>query len=34
MAGGKWIVRDGHHVAEDETFARYLAALARLEPRR
>lgn len=34
MAGGKWIVRDGHHVAEDETFARYLAALARIEPRR
>jgi formimidoylglutamate deiminase len=34
MAGGKWIVRDGHHVAEDETFARYRAALARLDPRR
>ena len=34
MAGGKWIVRDGHHVAEEVTFARYRAALARIDPRR
>jgi len=31
MAGGRWIVRDGHHVAEVEVFARYLAALARVD---
>ena len=31
MAGGKWIVRDGHHIAEEEVFARYRAALARLD---
>jgi formimidoylglutamate deiminase len=30
MSGGKWIVRDGHHAAEDAIFARYRAALARL----
>jgi formimidoylglutamate deiminase len=33
MAGGKWIVRDGHHVAEEEIFARYRAALARMDGR-
>jgi formimidoylglutamate deiminase len=31
MAGGKWIVRDGRHHAEEEVFARYSAALARLD---
>ncbi len=31
MAGGKWIVRDGRHFAEDEVFARYRAALAHME---
>ena len=31
MAGGKWIVRDGHHIAEEEIFARYRAALARTD---
>ena len=31
MAGGKWIVRDGHHVAEAEVLARYRAALARID---
>jgi formimidoylglutamate deiminase len=31
MAGGIWIVRDGHHVAEAEVFARYRAALARID---
>ena len=31
MAGGIWIVRDGHHVAETEVFARYRAALARID---
>jgi len=31
MAGGKWIVRDGHHIAEAEVFARYRAALARID---
>ena len=34
MVGGKWIVRDGRHAAEEETFARYRAALARIDPRR
>jgi formimidoylglutamate deiminase len=34
MAGGKWIVRDGRHVAEAEVFARYRAALARIDARR
>jgi formimidoylglutamate deiminase len=29
MAGGKWIVRNGRHVAETEVLARYRAALAR-----
>ena len=31
MAGGKWIVRDGRHAAEEEVLARYRAALARLD---
>ena len=31
MAGGTWIVRDGRHFAEEEVFARYRAALARME---
>ena len=31
MAGGKWIVREGRHVAQDEVFGRYRAALARLD---
>ena len=31
MAGGNWIVRDGRHIAEVEVFARYRAALARLD---
>jgi formimidoylglutamate deiminase len=31
MAGGNWIVRDGRHVAEAEVFARYRAALARVD---
>ncbi len=31
MAGGKWIVRDGRHAAEDEVLARYRAALVRLD---
>jgi formimidoylglutamate deiminase len=31
MAGGKWIVRDGHHDAETEVLARYRAALARID---
>jgi len=31
MAGGKWIVREGHHIAEEEIFARYRAALARID---
>ena len=31
MAAGKWIVRDGHHVAEAGVFARYCAALARVD---
>ena len=30
LAGGQWIVRGGHHIAEDPIFARYSAALARL----
>ena len=34
MAGGKWIVRDGRHVAEVEVFARYRAALARIDAAR
>ena len=34
MAGGRWIVRDGHHVAEAEVFARYRAALARIDAAR
>jgi formimidoylglutamate deiminase len=34
MASGKWIVRDGHHVAEEETFGRYRATLTRMDPRR
>ncbi len=31
MAGGKWIVREGRHVAEEEVFGRYRAALARID---
>jgi formimidoylglutamate deiminase len=31
MAGGKWIVRDGRHIAEVEVLARYRAALARVD---
>jgi len=31
MAGGKWIVHAGRHVAQEETFARYRATLARLD---
>jgi len=31
MSGGVWIVRDGHHAHETETFARYRAALRSLE---
>jgi formimidoylglutamate deiminase len=31
MAGGKWVVRDGHHVAEEAIFTRYRAALARMD---
>ena len=31
MAGGKWIVREGRHVAEEEIFSRYRAALARID---
>jgi len=31
MAGGKWIVREGRHVAEVEIFSRYRAALARID---
>ena len=31
MSGGVWIVRDGHHARETETFARYRAALRSLE---
>ena len=31
MAGGKWIVREGRHVAEVEVFSRYRAALARID---
>ena len=31
MAGGNWIVREGHHVAETEVFARFVAALARID---
>jgi formimidoylglutamate deiminase len=31
MAGGKWIVRDGHHIVEAEIFTRYRAALARID---
>jgi formimidoylglutamate deiminase len=34
MAGGKWIVRDGHHVAEALVFARYRATLARIDTTR
>ena len=34
MAGGKWIVRDSRHVAEAEVFARYVAALARIDTTR
>ena len=34
MAGGKWIVRDGRHQAEEEIFARYSAALARMDASR
>lgn len=30
IAGGRFIVRDGHHAEEDAVFARYRAALARL----
>ena len=30
MAGGKWIVRDGRHAAEEAVFERYRAALARV----
>jgi formimidoylglutamate deiminase len=30
MAGGRWIVRGGHHAAEAEVFARYRVALARI----
>ncbi len=30
MAGGKWIVRAGRHIAEEAVFDRYRAALARL----
>jgi formimidoylglutamate deiminase len=31
MAGGKWIVREGRHMAEEEIFSRYRAALARID---
>ena len=31
MAAGKWIVRDGRHIAEAEVFSRYRAALARID---
>jgi formimidoylglutamate deiminase len=31
MARGKWIVRDGHHVAEAGVLARYRATLARID---
>ncbi len=31
MSGGKWIVRDGRHAAEEQVLARYRAALARLD---
>jgi len=31
MAGGKWIVREGRHLAEEEVFGRYRAALARID---
>ena len=31
MAAGKWIVREGRHVAEAAVFARYRAALARID---
>jgi formimidoylglutamate deiminase len=34
MAGGHWIVRDGHHIAEARVFARYRAALARIDATR
>jgi formimidoylglutamate deiminase len=34
MAGGKWIVRDGRHHAEEEIFARYSAALKRMDASR
>ena len=32
LARGRFVVRDGRHVAEDDVFARYRAALARLAP--
>ena len=32
LARGRFVVRDGRHVAEDAVFARYRAALARLAP--
>jgi formimidoylglutamate deiminase len=33
MAGGRWIVREGRHLAEDEVLERYRAALARMAMR-
>jgi hypothetical protein len=30
MVGGRWLVEDGHHVAEHAVLARYRAALAEL----
>jgi formimidoylglutamate deiminase len=31
MVAGRWWVRDGHHIARDETFARYREALASVQ---
>ena len=33
MIGGRWVVREGRHVAEDEVLERYRAALARMAVR-
>jgi hypothetical protein len=31
MRAGRWIVRDGHHARERDVFARFRAALARMD---
>jgi formimidoylglutamate deiminase len=30
MIAGRWVVREGRHPRQDEVFARYRAALARI----